>query len=79
MSACIEVKLDFSIFILQFNFFNGFASSQRYSVAKTYILPIFHNLITPLFESHTYVNERRRITGLVVTSLGVYENAGIND
>ena len=24
MNSCIQAKLDFSIFILQFNFFNGF-------------------------------------------------------
>jgi len=33
MNACIQDKLDFSIFIFQFNFFHGFASSGRYAFA----------------------------------------------
>jgi len=30
MNAFIQAKLDFSIYILQFNFFNAFATSERY-------------------------------------------------
>ena len=34
MNGLIQANLDFSLFILQFNFFNGFASSERYDFAK---------------------------------------------
>ena len=34
MNASIQATLDFSIFILQFNFFNGFAFSERYAFSK---------------------------------------------
>jgi len=33
MNACIQPMLDFSIFILQFNFFNGFASLEKNAFA----------------------------------------------
>jgi len=34
MKACMQAKIDFSVFILLFNFFNGFVSSERYDFAK---------------------------------------------
>ena len=34
MNACMQAKLDFSIFILQFNFFNAFVSFERFDVSE---------------------------------------------
>ena len=39
----MQDKLDFSICILQFNFFNGFAASDRYDVFKNTYLPDFQH------------------------------------
>jgi len=34
MNACIQAKLDFSIFILQFYFFNKSAPSESYDLSE---------------------------------------------
>jgi len=34
MNACIQAKLHFSIFILQFNFFNKFVPSESYDLSE---------------------------------------------
>jgi len=39
MNACIHAKLNFSIFNFQFNFFNGFAPSERYDLLENAHFP----------------------------------------
>jgi len=48
MNACLQVKHDFSIFILQFSFFNGCATSEKHdfpanaNFCSAYSLQHFH-------------------------------------
>jgi len=58
MSTCTQDKLDFSIFLLQFNFFNGFATSKRHDLSEDVRFaqqsPFLSDLWQHPFRSSTY-------------------------